>query len=84
MSTAGDMREATQLAQRLVEPGGVVLLSPWVDLALQSWSVLAATLARSTPSEGLAAITALVVGTPSPTSPETPPPSACAGTPEVN
>ncbi len=28
MSTAGDMREATQLAQRLVVPGGVVLLSP--------------------------------------------------------
>ena len=28
MSTAGDMREATQLAQTLVEPGGVVLLSP--------------------------------------------------------
>jgi UDP-N-acetylmuramoylalanine--D-glutamate ligase len=28
MSTAGDMREATELARRLVEPGGVVLLSP--------------------------------------------------------
>ncbi len=28
MSTAGDMREATQLAKELVEPGGVVLLSP--------------------------------------------------------
>ena len=28
MSTAGDMREATQLAQRHVVPGGVVLLSP--------------------------------------------------------
>ncbi len=28
MSTAGDMREATQLARRLVAPGGVVLLSP--------------------------------------------------------
>jgi monoterpene epsilon-lactone hydrolase len=34
----------------LEPPAGVVLLSPWVDLALQSWSVLAATLARSTPS----------------------------------
>jgi UDP-N-acetylmuramoylalanine--D-glutamate ligase len=28
MSTAGDMREATQLARSLAEPGGVVLLSP--------------------------------------------------------
>ena len=28
MSTAGDMREATELARRRVEPGGVVLLSP--------------------------------------------------------
>ncbi|MGH2871094.1 MAG: glutamate ligase domain-containing protein, partial [Solirubrobacteraceae bacterium] len=28
MSTAGDMREATLLAQRLIVPGGVVLLSP--------------------------------------------------------
>ena len=28
MSTAGDMREATQLARRHVQPGGVVLLSP--------------------------------------------------------
>ena len=28
MSTAGDMREATALARGLVEPGGVVLLSP--------------------------------------------------------
>ena len=28
MSTAGDMREATQLARRLLQPGGVVLLSP--------------------------------------------------------
>jgi len=28
MSTAGDMREATQLARRLAAPGGVVLLSP--------------------------------------------------------
>ncbi|HWE59052.1 MAG TPA: Mur ligase family protein [Solirubrobacteraceae bacterium] len=28
MSTAGDMREATQLARRLAEPGSVVLLSP--------------------------------------------------------
>jgi UDP-N-acetylmuramoylalanine--D-glutamate ligase len=28
MSTAGDMREATRLAATLVEPGGVVLLSP--------------------------------------------------------
>lgn len=28
MSTAGDMREAIRLAAELVEPGGVVLLSP--------------------------------------------------------
>jgi UDP-N-acetylmuramoyl-L-alanine---L-glutamate ligase len=28
MSTAGDMREATRLARRLLQPGGVVLLSP--------------------------------------------------------
>ena len=28
MSTAGDMREAMQLARRLLQPGGVVLLSP--------------------------------------------------------
>lgn len=30
-------------------PGGIVLLSPWVDLALQSWSVITASLAASTP-----------------------------------
>ena len=31
-------------------PDGVVLLSPWVDLSLQSWSVIATTLAGSTGS----------------------------------
>jgi monoterpene epsilon-lactone hydrolase len=31
-------------------PDGVVLLSPWVDLALQSWSILLGTHARTTPS----------------------------------
>jgi len=30
-------------------PDGVVLLSPWVDLSLQSWSVIAASLAGTTP-----------------------------------
>lgn len=30
-------------------PEGIVLLSPWVDLTLQSWSVLAASLAGTTP-----------------------------------
>ncbi len=30
-------------------PCGIVLLSPWVDLALQSWSVVAASVAHSTP-----------------------------------
>ena len=30
-------------------PDGVVLLSPWVDLSLQSWSVVATSLSRNTP-----------------------------------
>lgn len=30
-------------------PQGIVLLSPWVDLSLQSWSVIAASLSSSTP-----------------------------------
>ena len=30
-------------------PAGMVLLSPWVDLSLQSWSVIAASLTGSTP-----------------------------------
>ncbi len=30
-------------------PAGIVLLSPWVDLSLQSWSVVAASLTGSTP-----------------------------------
>lgn len=30
-------------------PAGIVLLSPWVDLSLQSWSVTAASLAGTTP-----------------------------------
>ena len=30
-------------------PGGIVLLSPWVDLSLQSWSIMAASIARTSP-----------------------------------
>ena len=30
-------------------PNGVVLLSPWVDLSLQSWSIMAASIARTSP-----------------------------------
>ena len=30
-------------------PNGVLLLSPWVDLSLQSWSIVAASLAGTTP-----------------------------------
>ena len=30
-------------------PAGIVLLSPWVDLSLQSWSVMAASIARTSP-----------------------------------
>jgi epsilon-lactone hydrolase len=30
-------------------PGGLVLLSPWVDLSLQSWSIMAASIARTSP-----------------------------------
>ncbi len=33
----------------LPAPAGVVLLSPWVDLSLQSWSVTAASLMGTTP-----------------------------------
>jgi acetyl esterase/lipase len=33
----------------LAMPSGVVLLSPWVDLSLQSWSVTAASLVGTTP-----------------------------------
>jgi acetyl esterase/lipase len=36
-------------ARGLPAPDGVVLLSPWVDLSLQSWSVIAASLTSSTP-----------------------------------
>ncbi|WP_041373267.1 alpha/beta hydrolase [Phenylobacterium zucineum] len=36
-------------ARGLGLPGGVVLLSPWVDLSLQSWSVTAASLMGSSP-----------------------------------
>jgi acetyl esterase/lipase len=37
------------IAQGLRPPSGLVLLSPWVDLSLQSWSVTAASLIGSTP-----------------------------------
>jgi acetyl esterase/lipase len=30
-------------------PGGVVLLSPWIDLSLQCWSIMAASIARTSP-----------------------------------
>ena len=30
-------------------PAGIVLLSPWVDLSLQSWSIMAASIARTSP-----------------------------------
>jgi acetyl esterase/lipase len=30
-------------------PKGIVLLSPWVDLSLQSWSIMAASIARTSP-----------------------------------
>jgi acetyl esterase/lipase len=36
-------------AQRLPMPSAIVLLSPWVDLSLQSWSVTAASLLGTTP-----------------------------------
>ncbi|WP_334163469.1 alpha/beta hydrolase fold domain-containing protein [Phenylobacterium sp.] len=36
-------------AQGAPLPGGIVLLSPWVDLSLQSWSVTAASLTGTTP-----------------------------------
>jgi len=36
-------------AQGLSLPAGIVLLSPWVDLSLQSWSVTAASLMGTTP-----------------------------------
>jgi len=36
-------------ARGLPLPAGIVLLSPWVDLSLQSWSVIAASLTGSTP-----------------------------------
>lgn len=37
------------LTQGLPAPAGLVLLSPWVDLSLQSWSVTAASLLGTTP-----------------------------------
>lgn len=37
------------IAQGLPAPAGLVLLSPWVDLSLQSWSVTAASLLGTTP-----------------------------------
>jgi monoterpene epsilon-lactone hydrolase len=36
-------------ARGLPLPAGIVLLSPWVDLSLQSWSVIAASLTGTTP-----------------------------------
>ena len=30
-------------------PNGIVLLSPWIDLSLQSWSIMAASIARTSP-----------------------------------
>jgi len=37
------------IARGLPAPAGLVLLSPWVDLSLQSWSVTAASLLGTTP-----------------------------------
>lgn len=37
------------IARGLPPPAGLVLLSPWVDLSLQSWSVTAASLLGTTP-----------------------------------
>jgi monoterpene epsilon-lactone hydrolase len=52
-------------------PDGVVLLSPWVDLSLQSWSVIAATLAGTTPHtmESMALMAHLYLNGRSPTDP---------------
>lgn len=45
-------------------PCGIVLLSPWVDLSLQSWSVVSASLAGTTPytMESLALMAHLYLG----------------------
>lgn len=55
----------------LEPPDGVVLLSPWVDLALQSWSVIAASVAGTTPytMESLALMVQLYLNGQSPTDP---------------
>jgi acetyl esterase/lipase len=55
----------------LEPPEGVVLLSPWVDLSLQSWSVIAASLAGTTPHtmESLALMTQLYLNGRSPADP---------------
>ncbi|MEW5684941.1 MAG: alpha/beta hydrolase fold domain-containing protein [Pseudomonadota bacterium] len=48
---AGILLAALQAAaaRGLPRPAGLVLLSPWVDLSLQSWSVTAASLLATTP-----------------------------------
>lgn len=52
-------------------PEGLVLLSPWVDLSLQSWSVMAASLAGTTPytMESLAVMAQLYLQGRPPTDP---------------
>jgi monoterpene epsilon-lactone hydrolase len=52
-------------------PDGVLLLSPWVDLSLQSWSIVAASLAASTPytMTSLALMTQLYLQGRNPTDP---------------
>jgi len=52
-------------------PDGVVLLSPWVDLSLQSWSVTAASLLGTTPytMESLALVARFYLDGRSPTDP---------------
>ena len=52
-------------------PEGVLLLSPWVDLSLQSWSVVAASLSGSSPytMESLAVMAHLYLGGRSATDP---------------
>lgn len=57
--------------QGLAMPCGVVLLSPWVDLSLQSWSIAAASLLGTTPHtmESLAVFARFYLNGLSPTDP---------------
>ncbi|RAK63362.1 hypothetical protein DJ019_16695 [Phenylobacterium kunshanense] len=59
------------IARGLPPPSGLVLLSPWVDLSLQSWSVTAASLLGTTPytMESLALMARFYLGGRSATDP---------------